>query len=156
MLEREVKLPFPTSAAAREAILAAGAVLANGRRLQDDSLYDLPDETLRKKGSVVRIRTERWTDRPDTTTLTVKGPVQSSQMTGHWSQLAVTSSMLASSIVLNLSGEISVSRSSERRAAGSAISVPGEAPTGGRRVVTGARFFTASAFAICPSDVTST
>ena len=80
MLEREVKLLFPTTAAAREAVLAAGAVLANQRRLQDDSLYDLADETLRKKGCVVRIRTERWTDSPDTTTLTVKGPVQSSQM----------------------------------------------------------------------------
>ena len=80
MLEREVKLLFPTTAAAREAVLAAGAVLAEALRLQDDSLYDLPDETLRRKGCVVRIRTERWTDRPDTTTLTVKGPVQSSQM----------------------------------------------------------------------------
>lgn len=80
MLEREVKLLFPTTAAAREAVLAAGAVLADALRLQDDSLYDLPDETLRKKGCVVRIRTEHWTDGPDTTTLTVKGPVQSSQM----------------------------------------------------------------------------
>jgi adenylate cyclase class 2 len=80
LLEREVKLLFPTSAAAREAILAAGGVPADVRRLQDDSLYDLPDETLRKKGCVVRIRTERRPGRPDTTTLTVKGPVQSSQM----------------------------------------------------------------------------
>ena len=60
--------------------------------------------------------------------------------------------MLAFSMVLNLSGEISVSRSSDRRAAGSAISVPGDAPTGGRRVITGARFLTVSAFAICPSE----
>jgi len=80
LLEREVKLLFPTTAAAREAVLAAGAVLADALRLQDDALYDLPDETLRKKGCVVRIRTERRTGGPDTTTLTVKGPVQSSQM----------------------------------------------------------------------------
>jgi adenylate cyclase class 2 len=80
LLEREVKLVFPTTAEAREAVLAAGAVLSAARRLQDDSLYDLPDETLRKKGCVVRIRIERWTDRPDTATLTVKGPVQSSRM----------------------------------------------------------------------------
>ena len=80
MLEREVKLLFPPAAEARRLLLAAGAVPAHPRRLQDDSLYDLPDETLRKKGCVIRIRTERWTDRPDTTTLTVKGPVQSSQM----------------------------------------------------------------------------
>ena len=80
LLEREVKLPFSTSAEARDAILAAGAVPADARRLQDDSLYDLPDETLRNQGCVVRIRTERWSDRPDTTMLTFKGPVQSSQM----------------------------------------------------------------------------
>src|SRR6185503_8884454 len=80
LLEREVKLVFPTTAVAREAVLAAGAALSGARRLQDDSLYDLPNETLRKKGCVVRIRIERWTDRPDTTTLTVKGPVQSSRM----------------------------------------------------------------------------
>jgi hypothetical protein len=82
-------------------------------------------------------------------------PVQSSQMTGHVSQLALTSSMLALSIVLDLSGEISVSRSSVRRAAGSAISVPGDAPIGGRRVVAGARLLIVSAFAMCSSDVTS-
>lgn len=80
MLEREVKLLFPTAAAAREAVLSAGAVAARERRLQDDTLFDLPDETLRKKGCVVRVRFERWTDGPDTTTLTVKGPVQASQM----------------------------------------------------------------------------
>jgi adenylate cyclase class 2 len=80
LLEREIKLPFSTRDGAREAVLAAGAVPFDARRLQDDCLYDLPDETLRTKGCVVRIRTECWTGRPDTTTLTVKGPVQSSQM----------------------------------------------------------------------------
>lgn len=53
--------------------------------------------------------------------------------------------MLALSMVLNFSGEISVSLSSLRRAAGSAIKVPGEAPTGGRRVFNGARFLSLSA-----------
>jgi adenylate cyclase class 2 len=80
LLEREVKLSFPTADAAREAVLAAGAVSARARRLQDDALYDLPDDTLRKQGCVVRVRTERWNDGPDTTTLTVKGPVQPGQM----------------------------------------------------------------------------
>jgi len=80
LLEREVKLLFPTTAAARDAVVTAGAVLADALRLQDDALYDLADETLRKKGCVVRIRIERWADKPDTATLTVKGPVQSSQM----------------------------------------------------------------------------
>ena len=80
MLEREVKLPFPSASAAREAVLAAGAIAAHARRLQDDTLYDLPDETLRKKGCVVRVRIERWSQGPATTTLTVKGPVQPGQM----------------------------------------------------------------------------
>lgn len=80
MLEREVKLLFPTAAVARDAVLAAGAVAAHARRLQDDALYDLPDETLRIKGCVVRVRVERWTDAPETTTLTVKGPVQAGPM----------------------------------------------------------------------------
>ena len=80
MLEREVKLLFPTPAAAREAVRSAGAVAARARRLQDDALFDLPDETLRKKGCVVRLRVERWSEGPDTATLTVKGPVQSGPM----------------------------------------------------------------------------
>jgi len=80
LLEREVKLLFPTAAAAREAVLTAGAVAAHARRLQDDTLYDLPDETLRKKGCVVRVRVERWIDAPDTATLTVKGPVHAGPM----------------------------------------------------------------------------
>jgi adenylate cyclase class 2 len=80
LLEREVKLLFPTAAAAREAIIATGAVAAHARRLQDDALYDLPDDTLRTKGCVVRVRVERWAGAPATTTLTVKGPVQSGPM----------------------------------------------------------------------------
>lgn len=80
MIEREVKLLFPTAAAARAAVVALGVTPAHPRRLQDDSLYDTPDETLRRKGCVVRIRTERWSDGQDTTTLTVKGPVQPGEM----------------------------------------------------------------------------
>ena len=80
MVEREVKLLFPTAESAREAVLATGALAAHPRRLQDDSLYDTADEVLRKKGHVVRIRTERWSDGTTTTALTVKGPVQPGQM----------------------------------------------------------------------------
>jgi len=80
LLEREVKLAFPTAAAARDAVIASGAVPERRRRLQDDALYDLPDGTLRKRGSVVRIRLERWPDAPETTTLTVKGPAQAGAM----------------------------------------------------------------------------
>jgi adenylate cyclase class 2 len=80
LLEREVKLLFPTTESARAAVLATGALAAHPRRLQDDSLYDTADEVLRKKGHVVRIRTERWSDGTTTTLLTVKGPVQPGQM----------------------------------------------------------------------------
>lgn len=80
MIEREVKLLFPTAAAARAAVLALGAQPAHARRLQDDSLYDTSDGTLRRKGCLIRIRTERWTGGPETTTLTVKGPVQPGEM----------------------------------------------------------------------------
>jgi adenylate cyclase class 2 len=80
LLEREVKLFFPTAAAAREAVLALGATPAHARRLQDDSLYDTADDTLRKQGCIIRVRTERWDDGSETTRLTVKGPVQPGEM----------------------------------------------------------------------------
>lgn len=80
MIEREVKLPFPSPAAARAALAALGVAPANARRLQDDALYDTDDEALRQKGCLVRIRTERWDEAPETTTLTVKGPVQPGEM----------------------------------------------------------------------------
>ena len=80
MIEREVKLSFTAAAEARSAVLAAGAVASEPRRLQDDALYDFPDELLRQKGCIVRVRTERWTDGSETSTLTVKGPVQPGPM----------------------------------------------------------------------------
>ncbi len=80
MIEREVKLSFPSADAARSAVLAAGAVGPVPRRLQDDALYDTPDELLRKKACIVRVRTERWSDSPETSTLTLKGPVQPGPM----------------------------------------------------------------------------
>jgi adenylate cyclase class 2 len=80
LIEREVKLVFPTAATARAAVFAIGAVPARARRLQDDTLYDTSGDVLRKKGSVIRVRTERWSDGNDSTTLTVKGPVQPGQM----------------------------------------------------------------------------
>jgi adenylate cyclase class 2 len=80
LLEREVKLFFPDAATARQAVQALGVAPAHARRLQDDSLYDTADQTLRQKGCVVRIRTERWSDGAETTTLTVKGPVQPGEM----------------------------------------------------------------------------
>ncbi len=80
MIEREVKLSFPSADAARTAILAAGATASHARRLQDDTLYDTPDGMLKKKGCIVRIRTERWPDGSVTARLTFKGPVQPGTM----------------------------------------------------------------------------
>ena len=80
MIEREVKLLFPSAAAARAAVVALGVTPAHARRLQDDSLYDTADDGLRQKGWAIRVRTERWSDGPETTTLTVKGPIQPGEM----------------------------------------------------------------------------
>jgi adenylate cyclase class 2 len=80
LIEREVKLSFPSAAAARTALLAAGASPSQPRRLQDDALYDTPEDFLRGKGCIVRVRTEHWPDHGLTTTLTVKGPVQPGPM----------------------------------------------------------------------------
>jgi adenylate cyclase class 2 len=74
-LEREIKLRFPDAATAREAILAAGATPVRGRRFQEDSLLDSPDERLRKRRSVLRVRSESGHS-----LLTYKGPVQPSPM----------------------------------------------------------------------------
>jgi adenylate cyclase class 2 len=80
LIEREVKLPFPSATAARSAVVALGAAPSRTRRLQDDSLYDTEHEMLRGKGCIVRIRTEHWGDDTETTTLTLKGPVQAAAM----------------------------------------------------------------------------
>jgi adenylate cyclase class 2 len=72
-VEREVKLRFDTPAAAREAILAAGAAPVRGRRLQEDCLLDTVDGMLRKRRSALRVRMESGR-----ALLTFKGPVQPS------------------------------------------------------------------------------
>ena len=75
MLEREIKLRFSSADEARSAILATGATPLLGRRLQDDSLLDSDDETLRRRRCVLRVRVENGKSR-----LTFKGPVQASTM----------------------------------------------------------------------------
>jgi adenylate cyclase class 2 len=70
-LEREIKLRFDDAAAARAAVLAAGATPAHARRLQDDRLYDTEDQSLGRERSTLRVRT----DGPRSI-LTFKGPVQ--------------------------------------------------------------------------------
>jgi adenylate cyclase class 2 len=74
-LEREIKLKFDSASEAREAILAAGATLIRGRRLQEDCLLDTPDEQLRIRRCVLRVRIEQGRS-----VLTFKGPVQPSAM----------------------------------------------------------------------------
>ena len=74
-LEREIKLRFSGPAEARDAILATGATPVRGRRLQEDCLLDTPDERLRQRRCVLRIRMESGKS-----LLTFKGPVQPSPM----------------------------------------------------------------------------
>lgn len=75
MLEREIKLRFDSVDEARAAVLATGATPLLGRRLQEDSLLDTPDEDLRRRRCVLRVRMENGKSR-----LTYKGPVQPSAM----------------------------------------------------------------------------
>ena len=74
-LEREIKLRFESAEEARAAILAAGATPLHGRRLQEDSLLDSEDETLRRRRCVLRVRVENGKSR-----ITFKGPVQPSMV----------------------------------------------------------------------------
>jgi adenylate cyclase class 2 len=71
MLEREVKLSFASADAARDAIIATGATPLRCRRLQEDALLDTDDESMRRRGCALRIRTENGKS-----VLTFKGPVQ--------------------------------------------------------------------------------
>ena len=73
--EREIKLRFDSVEEARAAVLAAGGTPLYGRRLQDDSLLDTEDESLRRRRCVLRVRVENGKSR-----ITFKGPVQDSPM----------------------------------------------------------------------------
>lgn len=75
MLEREVKLRFPSVDEARAAVIAAGASPLRSRRLQEDAMFDTLDESLRRQGSALRIRSESGRS-----LLTLKGPVQPGPM----------------------------------------------------------------------------
>ena len=75
MLEREIKLQFDTAGEARTAILAAGAAPLKCRRLQEDALFDTNDESLRRRGCALRVRSESGRS-----LLTYKGPMQASRV----------------------------------------------------------------------------
>src|SRR5579871_3225610 len=70
-LEREIKLRCDTADVARAAVVAAGATPLRCRRLQEDALLDTEDESLRRHGSVLRVRVESGKS-----TITFKGPIQ--------------------------------------------------------------------------------
>jgi adenylate cyclase, class 2 len=72
-LEREVKLRFGSAEEARTLIIAAGATLVRGRRLQEDCLLDTGDGRLQAQRSSLRVRMESGR-----ALLTFKGPVQPS------------------------------------------------------------------------------
>ena len=75
MIEREIKLQFDSADEARAAIVAAGAAPLRCRRLQEDALFDTDDESLRRAGCALRVRSESGKS-----LLTFKGPVQPSVM----------------------------------------------------------------------------
>jgi adenylate cyclase class 2 len=75
ILEREIKLRFDTTDAARAAVLHTGAEPIRCRRLQEDCLLDTIDEALHHRRCVLRVRLESGKS-----LLTFKGPVQPSQM----------------------------------------------------------------------------
>ena len=74
-VECEIKLHFNSPDEARAAVLAIGATLLRGRRLQEDRLLDSGDGLLRHRTCLLRIRMEAGQDH-----LTYKGPLQSSTM----------------------------------------------------------------------------
>jgi adenylate cyclase, class 2 len=75
MLEREIKLLFDSVEKARAAVVNTGATPLRARRLQEDWLFDTPDENLRRRGCALRVRSESGKS-----FLTFKGPVQQSAM----------------------------------------------------------------------------
>lgn len=75
ILEREIKLRFDSVEAARDAVVAAGGVQIQARRLQADSVLDTAQATLRDRRCALRVRIE-----PDRSFVTYKGPPQPSRM----------------------------------------------------------------------------
>jgi adenylate cyclase class 2 len=75
MLEREVKLLFPSAGEARAAVERSGALPVRAGRLQQDTLFDTGDGALRRRGCALRVRVDAGVS-----TLTFKGPVQPGPM----------------------------------------------------------------------------
>lgn len=75
MIEREIKLRFPSADAARRSINALGVMPLRNRRLQDDRLFDWPDGRLQRAGCTLRARKDS-----ESSVLTFKGPPRSPVM----------------------------------------------------------------------------
>lgn len=74
-LEREIKLRFDSPSAAREAVERIGARPLAPCRLQDDTLFDTDDGSLRQMRSLLRLRRDG-----ERSLLTFKGPVKPGPM----------------------------------------------------------------------------
>lgn len=68
-VEREVKLAYPSTEAARQAVETAGGRLVRSRRLLEDRLFDDDDDRLRARGTALRVRLDG-----ERAFLTWKGP----------------------------------------------------------------------------------
>ena len=75
MVEREIKLEYPSVEAARAAVGALGLPLLPARRLQEDALYDTPDASLRMRHCALRLRLDGGRS-----ILTFKGPPEHGPM----------------------------------------------------------------------------